>query len=683
MGEEVTEGRRRFTAAAVIATILAAIPFLWILWGDWETPGPIRKTAYEDNFYDLQARAMFHGHLWLANGAVGIEAFKHAGRQFTYFGLFPSLIRMPVLIFTSSLDGRLTVPYLLAAWLLTALLTSLLLWRVRMLLRGPVAMGRAEATAFGVLIATVLVGSVFTVLASIPYVFAEDLAWSICLTVGSMFALLGVLEAPSRGRVVVAFLFILCANLDRLTTGWACVVAAVLIAGWFWFGRGGQENRKWWLPVLVAGLVPLIVGCYVNYLKFGVPFGLPVTDQVYTSINAYRRKFLAANHNSEEGFAFIRSDALAYLRPDGLRFTSVFPFVTLPAAPATAVSGVLFDRRYRTASMPSSMPLLFLLSCWGMVTAFRPRPLGRIALTRIPILAAGSAGAALLLWGYIAPRYLADFVPFLVLASAVGLADIWRRMEGRGRGVRIGTFTVITLVGLFTIVANIGIAIVPNEEWTPTQVLNFVKTQKSISDITGHPLNANVRRGTELPPWAPAGTLYVIGNCDGLYISNGEQYATVPSQWYTRTTWMAVQRGHAYQRTFAVTADHVIQSGTQWMPMLDTGAGTLSAKITRSRVPGRVQLSYNLVQKGHITYGLPSLISLGNTAHVVVITDPVKHLVEVTINGVVFLTTTVPRVEPVTDLSGPIRSNGTPSAVSAVNITASTPQPTLCQSLDG
>ncbi len=679
-------GRRRFTTAAIVGTVLAAIPFLWILWGAWEAPDPIRKTAYEDNFYDLQARAMFHGHLWLANGAVGIEAFVHHGRQYTYFGLFPSLIRMPILAFTSSLDTRLTVPYLLAAWLLTALFASLLLWRVRLLIRGPVAMGQAEASAFGVLIATVMVGSVFTVLASLPYVFAEDLAWSICLTVGSLFALLGVLERPSRGRVWLAGVLILCANLDRLTTGWACVVGAVLIAVWFGLGRRGQENKRWCVPVLAAGLVPLLVGCFVNYLKFGVPFGLPVTDQVWTSVNAYRRQFLASNHNSEEGIAFIPSDALAYLRLDGLRFTSVFPFVTLPAGPATAVNGVLFDRRYRTASLPSSMPLLFLLSCWGMVTAFRPRPIGKVALTRIPLLAAGSAGAALLLWGYIAPRYLADFVPFLVLASAVALADIWRRMEGRSRRIRIGTFTVIGLVALFTIVANIGIAIVPNEEWTTTQALNFVQTQKSISDITGHPLSAEVHRGSQLPAYAPAGELFVIGDCDGLYISNGENYSTIPGQQFTRTTWLAVERGHAFQRTFRVTADHLVTHGNQWMPMLRVGTSTVSAKITPSRFPGKVQLSFTLIpQKGPITYGLPTLIKLGASDEVVVVTDPVKHLLEITINGLglTFLTKTVDQVEPVSVRPGVIHSQGTPSAVSSVDATDSTPPPRLCQSLVG
>ncbi len=645
MGDEVEEARRRFTTAALIGTILAAIPFLWILFGAWETPDPIRKTNYEDNFYELQARAIFHGHLWLGQ-PIGVEGFVHGGHQFTYFGLFPSLIRMPILIFTSTLDARLTVPYILAAWLLTALFSSLLLWRVRILMRGSVAMGRAEASAFGLLVATVLVGSVFTILASLPYVFAEDLAWSICLTVGSMFALLGVLEAPSRGRVSFAFVLILCANLDRLTTGWACTLGALLIAGWFWLGRGGDENRRWWLPLLAVGLVPLAIGCVVNYLKFGVFFGLPVIDQVYTMQNAYRRKFLASHHNLEEGIDFIPSDALAYLRLDGLRFTSVFPFVTLPAAPATSVSGILFDRRYRTASMPSSMPLLFLLSLWGMVTSFRPRPIGRTALTRIPILVAGSAGAALLLWGYIAPRYLADFVPFLVVASAVAMVDIWRRLDGRSRRVRIGVFSAIGVVALFTIVANIGMAVVPNEEFSPTQVYNFVNTQNSISNLTGHPIKANVRRGNELPPWAPAGQLFVIGDCDGLYYSTGESYATVPAQQYTRATWLPVQYGHAFQRTFAVTAHHLVTHGAEWMPLLHVGPGTVSAKATPSRYPGRVEVSFELIEPGQTPLpGLPTLITIGYTDNVVVITDPVKHLVEVTLDGVPF-TTSPPKGVP-------------------------------------
>ncbi len=682
---EVEAGRRRFTTAAIIGTVLAAFPFLWILFGAWENPDPIRGTAFEDNFYELQARAMFHGHLWLANGAIGIEAFIHDHRQYTYFGLFPSIIRMPILLVTSHLDGRLTVFFMMVAWLLTALFTSLLLWRVRILIRGPVAMGRAEATGFGVLIATTLVGSVWTVLASLPYVFAEDLAWSICLTVGSIFCLLGVLEHPTRGRVLASLVLILCANLDRLTTGWACVVGAVLIAAWFGLGRGGEENRRWWLPVAAAGLIPLAVGCYVNYLKFGVPFGLPVVDQVYTLENAYRRKFLASNHNAEEGIAFIPSDALAYLRLDGLRFQSVFPYLSLPAAPATAVHGQLFDRRYRTASLPSSMPLLFLLSCWGLVTAFRPRPIGRVALTRILLLAAGSAGAALLLWGYIAPRYLADFVPFLVLASAVAMADIWRRLEGKKRGFRIGAFTVIALVALFTIAANIGIGITPNEEWTTDQVYNFVSVQKALSDITGHPLSANVVRGNSLPPWAPAGQLYVVGDCDGLYISNGESYATVPQQQLSRTTWMAAQRGHLFQHTFEVTANHASPGGAPLVPLVSSGSSTVSITTIPSPNPREVTVRFWLTGQGgglapYHSYFLP--IPIGTTTKVVIITDPVKHYVEV-LHKHPFMSATMVNTGPIVVHPITRGPKGLTSALSVDNVTAASPQPTLCQSLIG
>ena len=97
---ELDAGRRRFTWAALIATALTAVPFVWILWSLWGSANPLRLSVYEDNFYDLQARAMFHGHLSLPNGSIGIEGFVHGGQQYTYFGLFPSIIRMPILLVT-------------------------------------------------------------------------------------------------------------------------------------------------------------------------------------------------------------------------------------------------------------------------------------------------------------------------------------------------------------------------------------------------------------------------------------------------------------------------------------------------------------------------------------------------------------------------------------------------------
>jgi hypothetical protein len=679
---ELDAGRRRFTRAALVAISLTAVPFVWILWALWGPFNPLRPAIYQDNFYDLQTRAMFHGHLSLANGAIGLEGFVHDGRTYTYFGLFPSIIRMPILLVTSSLDGKLTPTYLLLAWLLTGLFASLLLWRVRFLVRGDSVMGRAEATSFGVLMATIMGGTIWMLLAATPFVFNEDLAWSVCLTIASIFALLGVIERPSWGRVIASGVLILCANLDRSTTGWACVVGAGLIALWFLLGLGGRENRRWFLPVLVVALVPLIIGCAVNYSKFGVLFGVSNEEQVWTHINAYRRQFLAANHGAEEGSIFVPTNLLSYFRPDGLRFTSVFPFVTLPASPPRALGGVLFDGLYRTDSLPASTPLLFLLSIWGLVTAFRPRSIGKVAQTRLLLLAAGSAGAALLLWGSIAPRYLADYVPFLTLASAVAMADIFRRLEGRKRSLRIGTVAVMAVVALFSIAANVGMAIVPNQEWDTTQVLNYVEAQKTVSDLTGHPLEANVVRGSSLPTWGPAGQLFVIGNCDGLYVSNGENYSTVPSEQFIRFTWMTVELGPTFQHTFRLKATSPGSAGTESVPLVSAGKYTVTVSATPATDRRFVRLTFGLNGAGQHVNGFPFEVNSGTTHTVVVTTDPEKHAFEVTMDGVPHLARTLLNgEEPIhVDLASSPHQ-GTPTALSVTDETATASQPTLCQSL--
>ncbi len=674
---DLDAGRRRFTWASLIAIALTAVPFIWILWSDWGPATPFRQSIFENNYFDLQARSIFHGHLSLPNGILGIEGFVHDGRTYTYFGLFPSIIRMPILLVTSSLDGRLTPSSMLLAWVLTGLFVSLLLWRVRYLLRGDCAMGRLEATAYGVVMATIMGGTIWMLLASITYVFNEDIAWSICLTTATIFALLGVMERPSSGRVLACGLLILCANFDRATTGWACVVGAGLVAVWFLLGFGGSENRRWFVPVLLAGLVPLVLACALNYAKFGVPFGVRITDQVWSHVNAYRQKFLAANHNSEVGTEYVPTNIVTYLRPDNLSLSRVFPFITLPTSPPKALGGVLFDKLYRTASVPASTPLLFLLSIWGLATAFRPRAVGLVARTRLPLLAVASAAAALLLWGYIGPRYLGDFVPLLVLASAVGLADIFRRLEGRRRTVRVAAVAVIAALGLFSIAANIGMAIVPNEEWTSSQAVNYVGAQKAISDLTGHPLQGRLSRGSSLPPWAPAGQLYVIGDCSGLYISNGENYSTVPSQQYQRTTWLAVQLGQPFQHTFQLTVKTPRTLTRESVPLLRTGKYSVEA-IAIPANPHVVYLTFAISGGPKTVYAASLVVNTGTTHTVVVTTDPIKHVVAVQLDGDVRTSSTF------TDGQVHVASNTSNSQVRPNVLLIErvhTPQPTLCQSL--
>ncbi len=674
---DVPAGRRRFTVASAVALALVAVPYVWTLWGPWESPNPLRTTIYEDNYYDLQARAMFHGHLWLPKGSIGIEAFNHDGHQYTYFGLFPSLLRMPVLLVTSRLDGRLTAPSMLLAWIVTALFAAALVWRVRVLLRGSVAMGWPEAIAGGALVATVTGGSVLVYLAETPFVFNEDIAWSVALTVGATFALLGMAERPTWLRLLGCGALILAANLDRLTTGWACVIGAVLLAVWFRSKRPGDHYRRWFWPMVLAGIVPLLVGLAVNWLKFGVPFGPAMTEQVWSMVNAHRRQFLASNHGSEVGLHFLPSDALAYLRPDGLGVTGSFPFLTLPAIPAVRLSGILFDRVYRTASMPSSMPLLFLAGAWGVVVAFLPGRIARPALVRILLVATAAAGGALLLWGYISERYLGDYVPFLALAAAVGFVDLWRRASGRGalsRGLLAGA---VVALAVLSVAINVGIAIVPSSEFSMAQTRTFVTDQHVIDEALGL-AGPPVRRVRSLPGWAPAGQLDVVGSCAGLYVSDGEYYRTVPLQYYERATWLPVELGPAYEHVFDVTAGSSAPGSAARVPLVSIGPTTVAASATPLG-GGRLRLTFVVTDPRFHVGAVPTVVRSGQSVAVDVTTDVARHALTVTVDGVAKLQGPFSGTGRVTiDHPGGAR-NG---PLSVVATAGRQPTPTLCRTLD-
>src|SRR5579864_8647642 len=91
------DGRHRFTVAAAVAVTLVAPLYVWTACDLWTGSFDLfRYLPYEANFYDLQGRALLHGHLSLQAGSIGLEGFVHDGHTFTYFGLFPSLVRLPV-----------------------------------------------------------------------------------------------------------------------------------------------------------------------------------------------------------------------------------------------------------------------------------------------------------------------------------------------------------------------------------------------------------------------------------------------------------------------------------------------------------------------------------------------------------------------------------------------------------
>ena len=358
-----------------------------------------------------------------------------------------------------------------------------------------------------------------------------------------------MLERPSAGRVAASGVLILCANLDRSPPGWSCSIAALLVAAWFALGRGGASSRRWAIPMVGAGLVPFFVGCVVTYLKFGLPVGLPMADQIWTTVNAHRRSFLAANGGKAFSLRFLPSTLTAYLQPFGMRVSGLFPFFAPPGAPAAWLAGAVLDQSYPTASLTDTSPLLVFLGLWGAATAFRPRGIGRVRLTRIILLAAAVGAGGVLLGIHLAalPRR-SDAL--LHHCGGIGLIDVWRRLETRSRGRRVLVCVAVLTIGVYCVAANVAIAAFPVNQWTTPRLARFISVEKSLSI---DPLADSVRHGSKLPYWGPAGQIFAMSNCSGLYISTGNDMQDVPGQQLEHYTWKAVEDPPPSHGTIGIT----------------------------------------------------------------------------------------------------------------------------------
>ena len=106
---------------------------------------------------------------------------------------------------------------------------------------------------------------------------------------------------------------------------------------------------------------------------------------------------------------------------------------------------------------------------------------------RILIVTAAATAGAMLIYGTVYERFLADFMPLLILASSIGMVDVWHRLDGRRRPPRILIPAGIAVLALFGFVANMGIAIAPQQGWDQAQTDHYVQTAQTLSNITGHP----------------------------------------------------------------------------------------------------------------------------------------------------------------------------------------------------
>ena len=535
-----TNARRRFRRAALIGGLLALPVFFWMVNAGQLNPFHAERFA---NFYDIQAHSLLDLHWDVPAKQVAFEGFLIDGKTYLYFGPVPALLRLPVLALTDSLDGRLTQVSMVAAFAVAIVFITRLSWRIRGLVRGNAAASRLELWAVGGYVFLVAAGSVMLFIASRTFVYHETELWGAAFALAAYDAILGVILEPSRRWIILAGLWGSAAFLTRATVGagplvaLGIVLAAVALRRFAgrrlgaparWLAapeRLGSSSLTWWLAAAIA--VPVVLYVYVNYSRFGSFFGVPLGEQVYSQFNPARRRALADNGGNLFGLKFLPTQLLQLVRPDALRFESLFPWITFPG-PATVLGGVTFDTRDWTSSIPATMPALTVLGGGGVVVLVRR---AGAAAVRAPLIGAVSGGLSTLTIAFVANRYMSDLLPAIVLASLVGLHALLgtARREQRRKWTR-AVAVVMLVLALISLWVNFALAFSYQRALYPqaaSQRAGYIGFQQDVDElIPGGPWG-DVQFGRELPERGARGELFVVGDCDGLYWSDSREWFAV------------------------------------------------------------------------------------------------------------------------------------------------------------
>ncbi len=557
--------RRRFVAASSVGGALAALLFAWLL-----TLGTFDLTAWQrvGDFYDAQAASLVDGHWDVPGPTLGIESFEARGNVYMYQGPWPALLRMPVVAVTDRFEGRMTQTSMLLAFAVAVAAVVSLHWRIRDLVRPGRPVHRTELWLAGVTTFAVTGGSALVYVSSRAWVYHEAVIWGVAWALVAFDLIVSLARDPRRRTIALATVAATLALWSRSSVGLGPLAALAAFGGGNLVlrlidGRTSLVARtlgrlRWTataprsdgirpvVGLVAATVTPLAAYAVVNWIKFRTFFSIPFSTQGFTLVDPDRQAMLAENNGTLFGLHFSPTTALQYLRPDALDLTRRFPFVDFPD-PRAPIGGVRFDLIDRSTSIPVSMTALTALTVLAAVVMFRRRSEESgtgVALLRVPLLGGLVGGLTIIPFGYIANRYLADTVPLLAIGGLAGLQLVLRRTEDRRPSGAVLVGVGVTAAVVVAAWVNVSLALSYQRLYSPNAkddvIAGYLDTTYDVAQSVGLDPDIPIAAGDRLPDSAPRGSLFVVGDCDGLYLSDG-----MPTNAVKITPWNPVERTEA------------------------------------------------------------------------------------------------------------------------------------------
>lgn len=417
-----TVGYRSRARAALVWTALATLIFIYYFGLATQfmfEPWPVTVRGF---VFNSQVHSLLQGRLDIPPQVIGEEGFLHNGKTYTYFGLWPTLLRLPLM-------AQLWRDWTTLSCVAAATLAALALLRASRIvtLVSPTAFARAAALALAA--SFVLSGPQVELLGK-PTLYVEAVLWAYASACIFLCAALPLLlgDDATRYRLSVLAICAAVALLSRVSTGLGLYTACGAL-GLALVQRWRRDARPW--PTIAARLRPpalvllaaVVLTAGVNFARWGNPLEFaPLAKNGYYAADPARLERLA-RHGT---FALVRiPDALSYYAAPNWFFAAP------SGSPRAARIADLFDApEGPLVGVPQTLALWLAFAACG-VGAFARGHRGMVFASGALGLAIGLAVGPLVTasYHYLAFRYRAEFVPLILLFALLGLRTLqaWLR----------------------------------------------------------------------------------------------------------------------------------------------------------------------------------------------------------------------------------------------------------------
>jgi hypothetical protein len=451
---------------ALVGGAFVLIVFLWfVTHGSWR----LFEAESFGLFYDAQAEGILHGRLDVPARVISGEEFRVNGKLYGYFGITPSLFRLPALLLFPQSEGMWSRIYMTMAcltWLATSYLLLITVGRHYF----PKADLVKRRRAYGLFLVLLGLGTPTIFLGCRAFIYHEATMWANVLALLYYYLILRYLRRAKIVYLVTAVsLSILCV-LARASVGLGTLcTSSLLIVGLIVKTlsearsatggpgsplAGSSFRTARWSVLILGGGIGAALGAYIliNWLKFGTILnGTPMEyyGQWIDQPEVARLVGPTLFHRENLGL-----NLSAYLAHCGLATCPDFPWIRMADAPLIPLA------QYHLASEPFvglfyCMPVFCLLSIVGIGTILRGESRG-IRLVLVPLLGALCGWLPILGTICVTHRYIHDLLPFLILTSAFGIHAI---LALTSKALRRGILMALAPLALASVYINCACAL--------------------------------------------------------------------------------------------------------------------------------------------------------------------------------------------------------------------------------